>query len=332
MTTNQLLELAIAIALTWRLVDGIHSSLSPSKLTQVSGSAAGLVGSFTILLNVFLDSQGTLSALYHLARSVLWITFVSKQTLPLVLAYTLAFLNTALTGSTRTNESILSFSSAALFDKLTFTPLDKLLHLAQENEIEKTDLADVDEEWSIQRAIGPTSPTSDGCNDDLRSIWYLMISGSSKSSLIKGVIYSLMYSAAAISQPFLLRELLISKNLCASFALFGLSFAMAVAETQMTYNLRLLGTGTRTNLTVRIYTQSVTLGFHGLAPAIEPSVLVEADTRNIYDWFSNASLIWVIPLEVVLSLGGLVYLAGWKDICLGCTLMVNFKTPFKGAE
>ncbi|KAM0207163.1 hypothetical protein ACHAQD_012169 [Fusarium lateritium] len=84
----------------------------------------------------------------------------------------------------------------------------------------------------------------------------------------------------------------------------------------------------RSRMTARAGIKSLQSLTNSTTQTIAPSVIIEVDTSNVAMFVELYRDLWMIPLQVVISLISLVYLLEWRSVFAGSTLAVLFLPTF----
>ncbi|UPK94177.1 hypothetical protein LCI18_005112 [Fusarium solani-melongenae] len=88
-----------------------------------------------------------------------------------------------------------------------------------------------------------------------------------------------------------------------------------------------IGMRVRSRLTAAICDKALTASSDGDGYGADLSVLVEVDLLNVFNLIEQMQALWLAPLEVLFSLGALIYILGWHSTLAGAATTC-FLLPF----
>lgn len=199
----------------------------------------------------------------------------------------------------------------ALLPTITLSWLDPLIKRAAREEISADSLWPVTGGLSLQDTVDNRPQP-------------LNLRGGLSSILIRNFTWPFCFSAllaignllATFSQPFLLRSLLQDRDALPVIGLFTVSIIGGICEAHVKYYLRMIGLRIRSLLTASLCDQGLHPVKNEDQKAPEPSVLIEVDLPRVFDLVEQAHLFWMVPLQALISLAGLVYLLGWQSVAV----------------
>lgn len=213
---------------------------------------------------------------------------------------------------------------------VTLSWLDPLLRRASLGTLSDNDLWGLDQQLSVSREREDTLQTRDwssAVTAALRKGVIVMLLRAAPSRFIFSGMLAFINLFMVFTQPFMLRNLLDQRNAQSVAGLFLVTAIAGLAEAHAKFALRVTGIRVRAALSVLLCEHGMnTVGRKTRLNEPEPSILIEVDTLRIYEFAEIFHNLWMMPVQVCVSLGALIYMLGWKSVALGSIAPVSGST------
>lgn len=146
--------------------------------------------------------------------------------------------------------------------------------------------------------------------------------------MMASCLLALISVAAALAQPFFLQSLLENGDIPSVCGMFAATIMAGATDAHMTLLLRKIGVQVRSALTALLCDGCMSMAKDEDSIA-DPTVWIEVDSAKIFELIEQYNLIWMVPLQAIISIAALVLLLGWQSVLAGflspvrllCTLL-----------
>ncbi|RMZ77609.1 hypothetical protein DV737_g4276, partial [Chaetothyriales sp. CBS 132003] len=296
---------------------------SPSGVMDFLLPASVILGSSISILTLQLGPPTALQALYEVCACCIWIEpllhvsidsdWTTGATAALYFVSLITTLGTPWSVAFSDDQAH-PLSNAPCLPTLTLSWLDPVMAQATSKSLSSQDALPLDNQLSVHH--GSASQASIRVQIHLgRGLAYLLWHNFTYDMLLSSVL-ALINIFTAFVQPFLLQAFLKNGEIIPVVGLFVMSLTAGASESHMKLHLRKVGLQLRSVLTVQLCDTCLNPNLPRES-ALDPAVLIEVDAVKVFEFVEQYHLLWMVPLQTLVSVAGMIILLGWQSVLVG---------------